>query len=133
MKVREERVFYYTAAIYRAQQRVIRQGTISAESELEAIERVYEMGRTVWSRTILEVNIMDPVGGELLATSHIGEKVEKNLIGSGVKAAVTPTVPEKKEGFIPWNERIPPQDPPFYATQIGSHFVPMQFFKLTGM
>lgn len=124
MLVREEKTYYYAAYIWREQRKVLRQGTINAESPLEGIDRVYEIGKTQWKRTVLEVTIMDPVSGEMLATSKIGEKVEKNLIGEHA-ANDEPT-----KGFVPWNK---PSPPAFAPIDIGSVFIPVRFNKLTGL
>ena len=122
MLVRTEKAFYYAASIWRDNKRVLRQGTINAEDESEAIERVHEMAKAVWKRTCFEVTIMDPVSGEVLGTSKVGDSV---------KAAVGQELETKEEanGFVPWNTPVPRS---FSPIDIGTMFVPERFNKLTG-
>lgn len=132
MKLRTERPFYYQCVIYRGNQRVHREGCISAETELEAIDRVYEMATTVWKRQAVEVTIMDPHDGEILATSTIaeklrGEKPSKPAAKVGLHLPA-PKEEKKESGFVPWNQKHTPE---FYPASVGTHFTPVRFNKLT--
>ncbi len=88
------------------------------------------MGKTVWKRSVLEVTIADPVEGQVLATSKIGD----NLLGEGIKKALPAPKDDddNNEGFVPWNRPVY-SNTTFHAGQVGTYFVPLTFKKLTGM
>lgn len=129
MKVKDERAFYFTASIMRDNMTVLRQGTLNAIDELAAIDRVYEMGRTVWKRTVLEVTILHPESGEVEATSKVGDAVKQHLLPAiKIEDNVEEKPEEKKSGFVPWGER--PGN--FSVGSIGTYFAPETFARLTG-
>jgi hypothetical protein len=121
--------YYYAATIWRSNKRAIRQGTINAEDEVQAIERIYDLGREVWNRSVLEISLSDPITGEVVATSKIGDSALNKAVKSALPVpGATPKDP--KGGFVPWNK---PTETPFYASSIGTFFSPKTFNKLTGM
>ena len=107
--------YYYTAKIIREGTNVWRQGTLNAANELDAIDRVYAMGKETWKRAVIEVNILGNGTGEILATSRIGDRVGPKLLpdyskdSHGVK---------KPAGMAPWQD-----DKKWWGvTDFGSYF-----------
>ena len=139
--MRAKRSYGFIAWILRAGQKSSRMGYINAGDELEAIDRVYEMGRKVWNRPVTEVQIMGENDGEVLATSKIGERVQQNLlnmgtpVGKAVNESLTPKAltdqskeePKKQAGMVPWS------DDAWYPTQFGTYFTPPTFGRITSL
>ena len=71
--------YWYLARIMRAGLQVTKQGSVFADDELDASDKVYEKGRTEWHRVVFEVTIFGTNTGEVLATSKIADKVQQNL------------------------------------------------------
>jgi len=112
--------YYYTAKILREGTNVWRQGTLNAADELDAIDRVYAMGKETWKRAVLEVNILGNGTGEVLATSTIGERVGPKLLPDYSKdSAVNDSHCVKKPaGMAPWQD-----DKQWWSvTEFGTHF-----------
>lgn len=108
----------------------LRQGALNAIDEKTAIDRVYEMGRKVWKRTVLEVTIIEPSNGEVISTSKIGDEVSQHLLpyindGNNFEDNKED---DDKSGFVPWNQPTSI----FVAGSIGTHFTPETFARLTG-
>lgn len=135
MKVRNETNHYYTAFIWRGARKVMRQGTIHADDPLEAIDRVYELAKDVWEREVSEITILDPMTGQIKASStNKGDlrPAVKNVIGDVAgRLKSIPQLPgpaakkeEDKEGFVPWDKQYKKQ---FLPVDIGTYFRPKTF------
>jgi len=135
-------VYYYTAYIMRGGGKVLRQGTLHAANPTEAVDRIYEMGRKVWQRVVVEVNIMNPSDGELYISSTIGAKVQPALLPPPVDYAANDadgyadlyTKDEEDEelnemkqpaGMAPWLGHST-----FYPGDIGTYVAPLSFGRL---
>jgi hypothetical protein len=128
----DQQTYYFTAQIMREGHAVLRQGTLRAKDELKALDRVYDMGREIWKRSVLEVTILNPTSGEVLATSKIGEKVQQKLL-----PYIEDDVEENKNsGFVPWNKSLFSDPinrlPTFIAGDIGTYFKPKTFTTFVG-
>ena len=121
MKVQKgkRKAYYYTCYIIRKGTQVLRQGTINGIDTFDAIERVYDMGRKVWKKQVLEVVIMDIRTGEVLHSSKMGDRVEKNLLDK------TKSANEDKTDTLPVIQQQPLG---FFPTQIGTYFKPKTIF-----
>lgn len=106
-------VFFYTATVIRQQRQVERLGTVRARDELHAIDRVYQMAKSVWDRTCIEVLIVEAGTGTVLASSKCG--VKKKEKDSTTKAPIY--VPEKPQDAVRPHE-------------LGTHFMPPTFGRL---
>ena len=121
MRVRKS--YFYSAKIVRDGKCVFRQGSVNAESPLDAIDEIYEMSRKVWKRIILEISIFKPGTGEVLATSNIAEKIgSTGVLPSPIKQAVDsiPYNDKKKAAPMAWlNDNRKPQ---FMVSAFGTYF-----------
>lgn len=108
--------YYFVCNIMRNGAPIMRQGIIKAEDALKAIDRVHNMGRQIWKRVIVDCTILDPVSGEIQATSKVGEAVGKKLLPAPTEAP--------KQGFVPFNQQY---NDIFVASSIGTYFAPMSF------
>ena len=115
MKV--QKTYYYVCTILRAGQKATRQGTLKANDELDAIDRVYEMGRKVWSRPVTEVTIMGDTPDQVLATSTISQKVEHNLKQIKIHKQEDYST-RKPAGMVPHESK----STYWYATEFGTYF-----------
>ena len=131
--MRVARAYFWVCTILRGGVPTVRQGTISAMDELEAIDKVYALGKDVWDRLVTEVTIMGDGAGEVLATSKVGDRMlgGKNHPATPVQKAVkdqcaTEEKPKKQQaGFVPWNA-----NDNWYPTQFGSYFQTPTFGKV---
>lgn len=115
--------FYYTCYILRDGKRVLRQGTINAKDEMEAIDRIYDMGKVTWKRAVLEVVIMGNGTGEILASSTIGDRVGPKLLPDYSDEKFND---KARPGMAPWDD-----DKQWWApTEFGSHFATLTFGRL---
>lgn len=135
------RAYFFTAKILRNGMLIERQGTINANDELEAIDRVYEMAKSVWKRICSEVIILGNGTGEVLATSTISDRVGQNLLphlpeaaneDNEVKREVLNNFPAKTKpiqvGMAPWSYN----DSPYWgAHSFGTYFQVPTFGRLT--
>ena len=80
MKRREAKPYYYMCVIMRNGKKVPKQGTINSYSDLEALDDVYEMGKKVWERVVIEVTIIEPGSAMVLCHSTVGARTGKKLL-----------------------------------------------------
>lgn len=88
-----------------------REGTLFAYDSLDAVDRVYDMGKNIWSRTVLAVTIGDVQSGDIIVTSARGDSV------------VNP--PKVVQPTAPYNPVS--QHKQFFVTDIGSYMEPERF------
>lgn len=66
--------YFYCCDIIRNGQTAQREGTVNAETPLDAIDAIYTMGDEVWKRSVIEITISHPQTHEVLSTSNIGSR-----------------------------------------------------------
>lgn len=136
-----QRAYMWVASIIRGGIKATRQGTVNARDELEAIDKVYEMGKSVWNRLVVEVTIMGDNAGEVLATSKVGDRMlggtkspdSPSPVADTVKKAVgadkheeVNNFPAKQAGMIPWNN-----NDNWYPSEFGRYFNTPTFGRLS--
>jgi hypothetical protein len=128
----QEKAYFFMAEVVRETQKVMRQGTLNATSPRDAVDKVHTMGREVWKRPVAYVTILDPVTGNIEATSSVGDRVAAKLLPH-IKddGPVDMTDPGPSEGFVPWDKPIPAKQDSFYSNEVGTYFSPPSFSTLT--
>lgn len=140
--------FYYTCTIWRDNRQVLRQGTINATSDRDAIDKIHHMGQNLWKRTIISIDIIDPVTGVVLAGSKsaVDDTQQRELlpaIQTVLQKAETLAELQAKNRkerdkiaaeenkhvstFVPWDQHAAA----FVVSSIGTYFVPEKFPTIT--
>lgn len=122
MRLKGKTLYYYVASIHRGDGPAVRQGTLWAPTELEAVDMVYELGRTVWQRSVVEVTIMNGADKTVLAHSKLGDKVGPKLLPKPTEEPKEE--PKRQAGFTAnWE----PVNRPFYPGDVGKYYAAPTF------